>query len=80
MRASLLRGSVVIKPVCLLLAGDCADNLDAYELKQSLQRNRDLIQHSQPIIDFLFEQVKHSQKHGDFGGCAGRLNAHGWRS
>lgn len=41
--------------------GDCADNLDAYELKQSLQRNRDLIQHSQPIIDFLFEQVKHSQ-------------------
>ncbi|WMW81334.1 sigma-54-dependent Fis family transcriptional regulator [Undibacterium cyanobacteriorum] len=39
----------------------CADNLDAISLNRARQRNYELIRHSQPIIDFLFEQVKQSQ-------------------
>lgn len=39
----------------------CADNLDAISLNRTRQRNYELIRHSQPIIDFLFEQVKQSQ-------------------
>ena len=39
----------------------CADNLDAISLNRTRQRNYELIRHSQPVIDFLFEQVKQSQ-------------------
>jgi len=36
------------------------DHLSASELRQSLACNIDLINHSQPVMEYLFEQVRHS--------------------
>ena len=40
------------------LAG--ADNLSGSELQRSLARNHDLVSHSRPVMEYLFEQVRHS--------------------
>ena len=40
------------------LAG--SDNLSAPELQRSLARNHDLVSHSRPVMEYLFEQVRHS--------------------
>lgn len=36
------------------------DNLSASELGRALGRNHDLLNHSRPIMEYLFEQVRHS--------------------
>ncbi len=36
------------------------DNLSSKELSRALGRNHDLISHSRPIMEYLFEQVRHS--------------------
>ena len=36
------------------------DNLSAGELGRALGRNRELLNHSRPIMEYLFEQVRHS--------------------
>src|SRR5450830_1891622 len=36
------------------------DHLSGSELRQSLACNIDLINHSQPVMEYLFEQVRHS--------------------
>jgi len=36
------------------------DNLSGNQLERSLARNHDLISHSRPIMEYLFEQVRHS--------------------
>ncbi len=41
------------------LAG--ADNLSGSELQRSLARNHELVSHSRPVMEYLFEQVRHSQ-------------------
>ncbi|MBR7799813.1 sigma-54-dependent Fis family transcriptional regulator [Undibacterium fentianense] len=38
----------------------CDDNLNAAHLRQARELNHDLISHSEPVIEYLFEQVKHS--------------------
>ena len=38
-----------------------ADNLTGSELQRSLARNHDLVSHSRPVMEYLFEQVRHSQ-------------------
>lgn len=38
-----------------------ADNLSGSELQRSLARNHDLVSHSRPVMEYLFEQVRHSQ-------------------
>ena len=40
------------------LAG--GDNLSGPELQRSLARNHDLVSHSRPVMEYLFEQVRHS--------------------
>ncbi|MDD0813545.1 sigma-54-dependent Fis family transcriptional regulator [Curvibacter sp. HBC28] len=37
-----------------------AEHLSGGELRQALACNRDLINHSQPVMEYLFEQVRHS--------------------
>ena len=37
------------------------DNLSGSELQRSLLRNHDLVSHSRPVMEYLFEQVRHSQ-------------------
>jgi transcriptional regulator of acetoin/glycerol metabolism len=37
-----------------------ADNLSGSELQRSLARNHDLVSHSRPVMEYLFEQVRHS--------------------
>jgi sigma-54 dependent transcriptional regulator, acetoin dehydrogenase operon transcriptional activator AcoR len=37
------------------------DNLSGSELQRSLERNHDLVSHSRPVMEYLFEQVRHSQ-------------------
>ncbi|MCP5269545.1 MAG: sigma-54-dependent Fis family transcriptional regulator [Zoogloeaceae bacterium] len=36
------------------------DNLTGAELQRSLARNHDLLRHSRPVMEYLFEQVRHS--------------------
>ena len=36
------------------------DNLSGGELQRSLARNHDLVSHSRPVMEYLFEQVRHS--------------------
>ncbi len=38
----------------------CEDNLSASNLRHARDFNHDLISHSEPVIEYLFEQVKHS--------------------
>ncbi len=38
-----------------------AEHTDAAILRQSLARNHDLLSHSQPVMEYLFDQVRHSQ-------------------
>lgn len=38
----------------------CEDNLSASHLRHARDFNHDLISHSEPIIEYLFEQVRHS--------------------
>jgi len=38
----------------------CDDNLSASNLRRAREMNHALISHSEPVIEFLFEQVKHS--------------------
>lgn len=47
-----------------LLPGGSAitgEHADADTLRQSLARNHDLLSHSQPVMEYLFDQVRHSQ-------------------
>jgi transcriptional regulator of acetoin/glycerol metabolism len=37
------------------------DNLSGSELQRSLARNHELVSHSRPVMEYLFEQVRHSQ-------------------
>ncbi|MFZ1446414.1 MAG: sigma-54-dependent Fis family transcriptional regulator [Candidatus Dechloromonas phosphoritropha] len=37
------------------------DNLSGSELQRALARNHELVSHSRPIMEYLFEQVRHSQ-------------------
>jgi len=37
------------------------EHINAIELRQALARNHDLLAHSRPVMDYLFEQVRHSQ-------------------
>lgn len=37
------------------------DNLSDSELQRALARNHELVSHSRPIMEYLFEQVRHSQ-------------------
>jgi transcriptional regulator of acetoin/glycerol metabolism len=37
------------------------EHVNAIELRQALARNHDLLAHSRPVMDYLFEQVRHSQ-------------------
>ena len=37
------------------------DNLSGSELQRALARNHDLVSHSRPVMEYLFEQVRHSQ-------------------
>lgn len=37
------------------------DNLSGSELQRSLTRNHDLVSHSRPVMEYLFEQVRQSQ-------------------
>ena len=39
---------------------ECEDNLSASNLRHARDFNHDLISHSEPVIEYLFEQVKHS--------------------
>ncbi|MBC3833319.1 sigma-54-dependent Fis family transcriptional regulator [Undibacterium amnicola] len=39
---------------------DCADNLSAVNLQYARDFNHELISHSEPVIEYLFEQVRHS--------------------
>lgn len=41
------------------LQGDA--HCSAQELRQNLERNRSLLAHSRPVMEYLFEQVRHSQ-------------------
>ncbi len=36
------------------------ENLSGSELQRSLARNHDLVSHSRPVMEYLFEQVRHS--------------------
>jgi transcriptional regulator of acetoin/glycerol metabolism len=38
-----------------------ADHSSGSELRQSLARNHDLLAHSRPVMEYLFDQVRHSQ-------------------
>jgi transcriptional regulator of acetoin/glycerol metabolism len=38
-----------------------ADHSSSSELRQSLARNHDLLAHSRPVMEYLFDQVRHSQ-------------------
>ncbi len=46
-----------LSPVGRLAGGD---NLSGPELQRSLARNHDLVSHSRPVMEYLFEQVRHS--------------------
>ncbi len=39
---------------------DCTDNLTGVNLQRARNTNHDLIRHSEPVMDFLFERVRHS--------------------
>lgn len=39
---------------------DCADNLSSANLQYARDFNHELISHSEPVIEYLFDQVKHS--------------------
>jgi transcriptional regulator of acetoin/glycerol metabolism len=39
---------------------DCADNLSDRHLQLARELNHDLLSHSEPVIEYLFEQVRHS--------------------
>lgn len=39
---------------------DCADNLSAPNLHYAREVNHELISHSEPVIEYLFEQLRHS--------------------
>jgi transcriptional regulator of acetoin/glycerol metabolism len=49
--------SAGISPVAM---PDCVDNLSASNLQHARNFNHDLISHSEPVIEYLFEQVRHS--------------------
>lgn len=38
----------------------CADNLNASDLQRTRSQNHELVSRSQPIMEYLFEQVRHS--------------------
>lgn len=38
-----------------------AEHAEAADLRQSLARNHELLAHSRPVMEYLFEQVRHSQ-------------------
>ncbi len=38
-----------------------ADRSDTENLRQALAQNHDLLSHSQPVMEYLFDQVRHSQ-------------------
>ena len=37
------------------------DNLSGSELQRALARNHELVSHSRPVMEYLFEQVRHSE-------------------
>lgn len=41
-------------------ASDCVDNLSAGNLDYARDMNHELISHSEPVIEYLFEQLRHS--------------------
>ena len=57
--ARLWRRSFVVglSPTGRLLS---VENLSGSELQRSLARNHDLVSHSRPVMEYLFEQVRHS--------------------
>ena len=40
---------------------DAASHTSGQDLRQALARNHDLLAHSRPVMEYLFEQVRHSQ-------------------
>ena len=38
-----------------------ADHSSGFELRQTLARNHELLAHSRPVMEYLFEQVRHNQ-------------------
>ncbi len=49
--------SAGLSPVGL---NSCDDNLNTIDLQRARESNHDLISHSEPVIEYLFEQVRHS--------------------